>query len=65
MRGPVKLALHLAQSLQRTEALRLMSPLGRLGQPADIANAALYLASDESDFVTGQVLSPNGGLVIT
>jgi len=50
---------------ERTEALRLMSPLGRLGQPADIANAALYLASDESDFVTGQVLSPNGGLVIT
>jgi 3-oxoacyl-[acyl-carrier protein] reductase len=36
-------------------------PLGRLGEPADVAGAALYLASDESAFVTGQVLSVNGG----
>ena len=44
--------------------LEMMTPLGRIGQPADIAAAALYLASDESAFVTGQTLSPNGGLVI-
>lgn len=37
------------------------TPMGRLGQPDDIAWAALYLASAESAFVTGQVLSPNGG----
>jgi 3-oxoacyl-[acyl-carrier protein] reductase len=37
------------------------TPLGRLGQPDDIAWAAVYLASSESDWVTGQVLSPNGG----
>jgi 3-oxoacyl-[acyl-carrier protein] reductase len=36
-------------------------PLGRLGEPADVAGAALFLASDESAFVTGQVLSVNGG----
>ena len=36
-------------------------PLGRIGEPADVAGAALYLASDESAFVTGQVLSVNGG----
>ncbi len=37
------------------------TPMRRLGQPDDIAWAAVYLASPESAFVTGQVLSPNGG----
>jgi 3-oxoacyl-[acyl-carrier protein] reductase len=37
------------------------TPLGRFGQPHDIAAAALYLASDDSSFMVGQVLSPNGG----
>jgi 3-oxoacyl-[acyl-carrier protein] reductase len=41
--------------------LEMQTPLGRMGSPDDIAFAALYLASDESAFVTGQVLSPNGG----
>ncbi len=40
------------------------TPLRRVGQPEDIANAAVYLASDEASFVTGQWLSPNGGLVM-
>lgn len=40
------------------------TPLRRKGQPQDIARAALYLASDESSFVTGQWLSPNGGLIM-
>jgi NAD(P)-dependent dehydrogenase (short-subunit alcohol dehydrogenase family) len=38
-----------------------MTPLGRLGQPDDIAHAALYLASDESSFVTGSVHWADGG----
>ena len=37
------------------------TPLGRMGQPRDIAAAALYLASDDSGFMVGQVISPNGG----
>jgi 3-oxoacyl-[acyl-carrier protein] reductase len=40
------------------------TPLRRIGKPEDIANAAVYLASAESAFVTGQWLSPNGGLVM-
>jgi 3-oxoacyl-[acyl-carrier protein] reductase len=44
--------------------LKMLTPLGRIGEPADIAAAAVYLASDESGFVTGQAISPNGGLVI-
>jgi NAD(P)-dependent dehydrogenase (short-subunit alcohol dehydrogenase family) len=37
------------------------SPLGILGKPSDIAHALLYLASDASRFVTGQILAVNGG----
>jgi 3-oxoacyl-[acyl-carrier protein] reductase len=39
-------------------------PLGRLSEPKDIANAALYLASDEAEFVTGVVLEIDGGRTI-
>ena len=49
---------------QMIAGLKMLTPLGRVGEPADIAAAAVYLASDESGFVTGQALSPNGGLVI-
>lgn len=37
-------------------------PLGRIGKPEDIANAAAFLASSDADYITGQVLSVNGGL---
>jgi 3-oxoacyl-[acyl-carrier protein] reductase len=40
------------------------TPLRRRGQPADIARTALFLASDDSSFITGQWISPNGGLVM-
>lgn len=50
---------------KRDEGVRLRaaaSPLGIVGTPRDIALAVLYLASDASRFVTGQVLRPNGGV---
>ncbi|PWM38020.1 MAG: 3-oxoacyl-ACP reductase [Clostridiales bacterium] len=45
-------------------ALREETPLGVIGSPQDIASAVLFLASEGADFITGQVLSPNGGFVI-
>lgn len=41
-----------------------MAPLRRIGQPEDIAAAVLYLASDASGFMTGQILRPNGGVAM-
>ena len=39
------------------------TPLRRLGEPSDIANACLYLCSDEASFVTGEIIFPDGGLI--
>jgi 3-oxoacyl-[acyl-carrier protein] reductase len=39
------------------------TPLGRLGKPQDIANAYAFLASDQAAFITGTVISVDGGLV--
>jgi 3-oxoacyl-[acyl-carrier protein] reductase len=44
--------------------MRERSPMGVLGEPDDIAYAVLYLASDASQFMTGQILRPNGGVVM-
>lgn len=46
------------------EMLKGKSPLGRLGDPYDIANAYVYLASDEAGFITGAVLAVDGGAVL-
>jgi 3-oxoacyl-[acyl-carrier protein] reductase len=47
---------------QMDAALPFLVPLNRKGQPEDIANLALFLASDESSFITGQVIFCDGGM---
>ena len=44
-----------------TAAFNAMIPLGRRGEPAEIASAALFLCSDESSYFTGEILHPDGG----
>ncbi len=46
------------------ETLQKQIPLGRLGQPADVAEAVCFLASDEAGYITGQVLHVNGGMLM-
>ena len=46
---------------EQLEQINKEIPWGRIAQPEDIASMILYLASDASEYVTGQVLAPNGG----
>jgi NAD(P)-dependent dehydrogenase (short-subunit alcohol dehydrogenase family) len=50
-----------ARSPEATNALASAMPVGRLGEPADIAEVVLFLASDAARFVTGATLDANGG----
>ncbi len=44
--------------------MQAMTPMGRLGEPAEIANSALFLSSPESSYTTGQILFPAGGMFV-
>lgn len=49
---------------KQREAILTRVPVGKLGTPADVAAAVVYLASDEAAYVTGQTLHVNGGMVM-
>ncbi|MFI7104404.1 SDR family NAD(P)-dependent oxidoreductase [Streptomyces sp. NPDC050161] len=58
-------ARHTADAQQQAEhPMARMSPLGRVGEAADVAQAVLHLASDAAAFTTGQILRPNGGVAM-
>jgi 3-oxoacyl-[acyl-carrier protein] reductase len=48
---------------QKDQMLKLV-PLGRMGEAADVAAAVAFLASDDAGYVTGQVLTVDGGMVM-
>lgn len=52
------------QDEKTAQGMLAQTPIGRLGEPEDIAHLAVYLASDESDFVTGQTIAIDGGWTV-
>jgi len=62
--GVIKTDMLSEFSYQELEALKEETPLNRLGEPIDVANAVAFLISGGADFITGQVLGVNGGFVI-
>jgi NAD(P)-dependent dehydrogenase (short-subunit alcohol dehydrogenase family) len=53
-----------AVSDEENQAFAEKTPLGRLGTAEDVANAVVFLASDEASFITGEIMDVNGGLLI-
>jgi len=62
--GPTDTPLLAAVPEKHREAFIRVTPLRRLAKPSEIADAILFFASDRASFITGQVLSVSGGLVI-
>jgi 2-hydroxycyclohexanecarboxyl-CoA dehydrogenase len=62
--GPTDTPLLAAVPEKHREAFVRVTPMRRLAQPSEIADAVLFFASRESDFITGQVLSVSGGLTM-
>ena len=66
--GPVmtKMWLEANTNVEASESTYLRGiPMGRFGQPEDIANAAFFLASDDCSWITGHVLNVDGGFIAT
>ena len=63
--GPGTIMTELARSIMtdRTAERRILSrtPLGRCGEPSEVASVAAFLASDDSSYLTGQTIYPDGG----
>ena len=62
--GLIETGMNQELTLEDVAAIVDETPLGRIGSTNDVASSALFLASDESSFITGQVLGVNGGYII-
>ena len=63
--GPTRTPMVDTSTPEKLARYKTRVPLGRIGEAADIAYAALYLASDEASFVTGAILPVDGGIRLT
>ncbi len=59
--GRIETSMSLIAGASFNEKIRQSTPVGRLGEPSDIARAALFLLSDEASFITGETLVVSGG----
>ncbi|WUW97493.1 SDR family oxidoreductase [Streptomyces sp. NBC_01450] len=57
--------LHVANPPQALQTVAGMTPLGRLGQPADVADVAAFLVGQDGRWITGQNLRTTGGLALS
>jgi len=62
--GVIDTEMNAGLDQESMQALAEETPLGRIGRDEDVARSILFLAGEESSFVTGQVLQTNGGIVI-
>jgi 3-oxoacyl-[acyl-carrier protein] reductase len=62
--GMIETAMTEALNDKQRETILGRIPMGRLGTPAEVAAAVVYLASGEASYVTGQTLHVNGGMVM-
>ena len=62
--GIIDTSMNAGLTVEEIEEFVSRVPLGRIGTPDDVAAAALFLASDDADYITGQIIGVNGGYVI-
>jgi 3-oxoacyl-[acyl-carrier protein] reductase len=66
--GPGFIETPMTATLRTNEArarwAMAMTPMGRIGQPDEVASTALFLASDDAAFFTGEILHPSGGVFL-
>ena len=62
--GVIDTDMNGALSEETRSSLQEETPLQKIGSPADVANLLVFLASEKAGFITGQVISPNGGILV-
>ena len=62
--GVIRTEMNSKLSNEDMEALKNDTPLGKIGEPTEIASVLLYLSSENASFITGQIIGVNGGMII-
>lgn len=62
--GVIETDMNINLDAETLQQLKEETPLQRIGSPQNIADTIYFLSSEQSDFITGQVISPNGGFII-